>query len=70
MTAVFAQVDLPDLTTEQMREVDRRMTDELGIQLIQMMENAGSHLATWRSRGTARHPAPCWPAPVATAAAG
>jgi NAD(P)H-hydrate epimerase len=46
MTAVFAQVDLPDLTTEQMREVDRRMTDELGIQLIQMMENAGSHLAT------------------------
>jgi NAD(P)H-hydrate epimerase len=46
MTPVFPQVDLPDLTTEQMREVDRRMIDEFAIQLVQMMENAGSHLAT------------------------
>ena len=33
------------ITTEQMQEVDRLMVDELGIQLIQMMENAGRHLA-------------------------
>jgi len=45
MTPVFPQVDLPDLTTEQMREVDRRMIDEFAIQLVQMMENSGSHLA-------------------------
>lgn len=30
----------------EMVEVDRRMTDDLGIQLIQMMENAGRHLAS------------------------
>ena len=46
LTGVFPQVDLAELTAEQMREVDRRMTDELGIQLVQMMENAGGHLAT------------------------
>jgi NAD(P)H-hydrate epimerase len=37
---------LPALTTDQMREVDRRMIDEMGITLLQMMENAGRHLAT------------------------
>ena len=36
---------LPQLTTEQMREVDRAMVEDLGINLIQMMENAGRHLA-------------------------
>lgn len=36
---------IPALTTEQMREVDRLMIQELGITLIQMMENAGRHLA-------------------------
>jgi len=41
----FPTVDLPDLTTEQMREVDRTMVEELGILLLQMMENAGRHLA-------------------------
>lgn len=33
------------VTVEQMTEVDRIMVEELGIDLIQMMENAGRHLA-------------------------
>ncbi len=36
---------VPYLTTHQMREVDRLMIEEYQIQLIQMMENAGRHLA-------------------------
>jgi NAD(P)H-hydrate epimerase len=36
---------IPTLTTEQMTEVDRLMIEEYNIQLIQMMENAGRHLA-------------------------
>ena len=36
---------IPHVTTEQMVEVDRLMVDEYGILLIQMMENAGRHLA-------------------------
>lgn len=36
---------IPTLTTEQMKEVDRLMVEEFGIQLIQMMENAGSGFA-------------------------
>lgn len=38
-------VKIPYLTTAQMIEVDRLMVDVYGIQLIQMMENAGRHLA-------------------------
>jgi NAD(P)H-hydrate epimerase len=37
--------ELPHLTTEQMREVDRLMVEKFGIELVQMMENAGRHLA-------------------------
>lgn len=37
---------LPALTTDQMREVDRWMIADIGITLIQMMENAGRDLAT------------------------
>ena len=37
--------EIPSLTTEQMMEVDRLMIEEYGIQLIQMMENAGRCLA-------------------------
>jgi NAD(P)H-hydrate epimerase len=37
--------DVPDLTTDQMREVDRSMIEDYRIELIQMMENAGRHLA-------------------------
>jgi NAD(P)H-hydrate epimerase len=36
---------VPTVTVDQMREVDRLMTDELGIELMQMMENAGRALA-------------------------
>ena len=36
---------VPTLTTAQMVEVDRLMIEEYGIQLIQMMENAGRNLA-------------------------
>lgn len=41
----FPPGDLPEITVEQMREVDRVMVDELGIRLVQMMENAGRNLA-------------------------
>ena len=37
--------DIPSLTIAQMAEVDRLMIAEYGIQLIQMMENAGRNLA-------------------------
>ena len=37
--------DLPALTTDQMKEVDRLMVVEYHIELIQMMENAGRSLA-------------------------
>jgi NAD(P)H-hydrate epimerase len=36
---------IPSISTQQMREVDRLMIEEFGIQLIQMMENAGGNLA-------------------------
>lgn len=36
---------IPWITTDQMREVDRLMTEVYRIQLIQMMENAGRNLA-------------------------
>lgn len=37
--------DTPQLTTEQMREVDRLMIEEWHVNLFQMMENAGRNLA-------------------------
>jgi len=36
---------VPALTTEQMRAVDRAMIEDLHIELVQMMENAGRNLA-------------------------
>ncbi len=39
------RAEVPYLTTEQMVEVDRAMIEDLGIELIQMMENAGRGLA-------------------------
>ncbi len=36
---------LPSLTADEMAEIDRIMTEELGVDLLQMMENAGRHLA-------------------------
>ena len=38
-------MDIPALTTEQMVEVDRLMVTDYGVELIQMMENAGRNLA-------------------------
>jgi len=38
-------MQVPSITTQQMVEVDRLMIEEYGIQLIQMMENAGRNLA-------------------------
>ncbi|HET8894887.1 MAG TPA: NAD(P)H-hydrate epimerase [Gaiellaceae bacterium] len=38
---------MPWLSVEQMREVDRLMVDEVGISLVQMMENAGRSLAAF-----------------------
>jgi len=36
---------VPAITADQMREVDRAMVEDYGIELIQMMEHAGRHLA-------------------------
>lgn len=38
-------MNLPVLTTNQINEIDRLMIEDYGIQLIQMMENAGRNLA-------------------------
>ena len=38
-------IDVPAVTAEQMREVDRIAVDETGPNLFQMMENAGRNLA-------------------------
>ena len=43
-------IELPLLSTNQMREVDRLMIEEFDIQLIQMMENAGRDLALLAKR--------------------
>lgn len=42
---IQSRVEIGAVTAEQMAEIDRRMVDELGIELIQMMENAGRSLA-------------------------
>lgn len=45
-TTIYPQIsDLPSVTTAQMIEVDRRMIEDIGISLFQMMENAGLQLA-------------------------
>jgi NAD(P)H-hydrate epimerase len=38
-------MDIPEVTVEQMMEVDRLMVEDIGISLLQMMENAGRILA-------------------------
>lgn len=45
-----APLDIPFITTDQMREVDRSMVEDYGILLIQMMENAGRNLAVLARR--------------------
>jgi NAD(P)H-hydrate epimerase len=41
---------IPTVTVDQMREVDRLMVEEMGIELLQMMENAGRALAAQARR--------------------
>lgn len=41
MSKIISISDVPNLTTEQMVEVDRTMIEDYRIELIQMMENAG-----------------------------
>lgn len=38
-------VEIGSVNAEQMAEVDRRMVEDLGIEVLQMMENAGANLA-------------------------
>jgi|SRR5215471_3306715 len=45
MSTVFWKSSVPNLTTEQMVEVDRAMIEDYRIELIQMMESAGRNLA-------------------------
>lgn len=45
MTIPIYEGEVPFLTTEQMIEVDRAMMQDMRIELIQMMENAGRNLA-------------------------
>lgn len=45
MDAIWADGEIPHLTTEQMVEVDRAMIEDFGIDLPRMMENAGRNLA-------------------------
>lgn len=64
---------VPVVTGEQMREIDRLMVEVMGINLLQMMENAGRSLAevalarfegVWRRHGTwstAESRPPSWP---------
>jgi NAD(P)H-hydrate epimerase len=40
----IAPEGIPAVTADQMREVDRAMVEDLGIELLQMMENAGRNL--------------------------
>jgi len=50
-------MNIPAITTDQMREVDRLMIEVYGIQLKQMMENAGLNLASLaRSRFLSGNP--------------
>ncbi len=50
MASTAEVVPPPALSVAQMREVDRLMVEELNIGLVQMMENAGRHLATHARR--------------------
>jgi NAD(P)H-hydrate epimerase len=45
ITIPIYEGEVPSLTIEQMIEVDRAMMQDMRIELIQMMENAGRHLA-------------------------
>ena len=46
--------DVPALTADQMREVDRAMVEDLHIELIQMMGTPGAVWPSWPSLGSRR----------------
>ena len=48
MSLGSSQVNIPFVTTDQMREVDRAMVEDYGISLLQMMENAGRGRRIWQ----------------------
>ena len=53
-------VEVPSVDTEQMIEVDRAMIEDYGIDLVQMMENAGRNLAALaRERFLDQSPVQC-----------
>jgi NAD(P)H-hydrate epimerase len=49
-----AGTDVPAVTAAEMRQIDRIAVEEVGLALLQMMENAGRDLATAVIRGTPR----------------
>lgn len=53
----IAIADTPVVSRDQMVEIDRVMVEELGIELVQMMENAGRNLAALGEHLVATHPA-------------
>lgn len=38
-------INIPSVTVDQMREVDRLMVDEVGVSILMMMENASRNIA-------------------------
>lgn len=50
-----AGADVPAVTADEMREVDRIAVEEVGLALLQMMENAGRNLATAVTREPPDH---------------
>jgi NAD(P)H-hydrate epimerase len=43
----MSEVPIPALTPDQMSRVDRIMVDDLGVEVLQLMELAGQAVATW-----------------------
>jgi hypothetical protein len=62
--------EVPALITDQVREVDRAMIEDLHIELIQMMENAGRSLAELAHARFAPVTVTVLAAPAVTAAEG
>ncbi|MFC1784567.1 NAD(P)H-hydrate epimerase, partial [Candidatus Neomarinimicrobiota bacterium] len=58
---------IPSISTEQMRNVDDLMINKYGIELIQMMENAGANLAELAIQLMDKNPENCNPENVVIA---
>ena len=57
MSNAFSISGVPNLTAEQVVEVDRAMIEDYLIELIQMMENRGVTLSIWPERAFSMGPA-------------